>query len=154
MSEANVKLVKQAYDAFLSGDIPGFVELMDEENAFLFRREQEDVIVSPVLASYLLSQVALRRELAAVFAELSRPKGARIALHSAPELVSVDRAVRFEDIESAATRRGEIALGVLLREGSDGELVLNPDCGREWNLGPHDEIVVLETHAERRARLA
>lgn len=30
MSSANVEVVKKAYDAFLSGDIPAFIELMDE----------------------------------------------------------------------------------------------------------------------------
>lgn len=129
-----------------------FVELMDEENVFLFRREPHDVIVSPLLASYLLSQVALRRELAAVFAELSRPRGARIVLHPARELLSVE-AVRFGDVESAAIQRGEIALGFVLHGDSEAGLVLNPDRERDWKLGLHDQVVVLETQIDRRADL-
>ena len=58
------------------------VELMDEENQFLFRQDHEDVIVSPMWVSYLLSQVALRRELAAVFEELSRPWGSQIVFRA------------------------------------------------------------------------
>jgi hypothetical protein len=127
------------------------VELNDEENQFLFRREQEDVIVSPVWVSYLLSQVALRRELAAVFEELSRPWGAQIVFRPAFEALGAKEPVRFEELERAAAARGEIALGLRLRGGPDAGLALNPDRETEWTLADGDEVVVLTSHSDPEA---
>ena len=127
------------------------VELMDEENQFLFQRDQEDVIVSPMWVSYLLSQVALRRELAAVFEELSRPWGAQIVFRPALEVLAVGGPVRFEDLERAAAARGEIALGLRLGRGADAGLALNPDREAEWTLADGDEVVVLTSQADPEA---
>jgi hypothetical protein len=121
---------------------------MDEENEFLFRREHEDVIVSPMLVSYLLSQVALRRELAAIFAELSQPWGAQIVLQPALEYLSTNGPRRFEDLERAAAARGEIALGLRRVQGPDAGLALNPDRDAEWALAPGDEVVILASYAD------
>jgi hypothetical protein len=52
------------------------VELLDPGNVALFRRRRGEVIVSPVILSHMLAQVALRRELRAVFDELFGPGGA------------------------------------------------------------------------------
>jgi hypothetical protein len=125
-----------------------FVELLDEENEFLFRREQEDVIVSPMLVSYMLSQVALRRELAAIFAELSRPWGAQIVLQPALEYLATNGPVRFEELECAAAAGGEIALGLRRTRGADAGLALNPDRDAEWALAPGDEVVILTSYAD------
>ena len=124
------------------------VELMDEENQFLFQRDQEDVIVSPLWVSYLLSQVALRRELGAVFEELSRPWGAQIVFRHAREYETANGAVRFGDLEHAAAARGEIALGLRRGGGADAGLALNPDRQIEWTLADGDEVVVLASHAD------
>jgi hypothetical protein len=125
-----------------------FVELLDEQNEFLFDRVEEDQIVSPALVSYLLSQVSLRRELAAVVAELSRSSGAQIVLRPAAEYPDGGGPVRFEDLEQAAAERGETALG-LRRAGSSGAgLELNPDRELEWTPAPSDEVVILTTYPE------
>jgi hypothetical protein len=127
------------------------VELMDEENQFLFRRDQEDVIVSPMWVSYLLSQVALRRELGPVFAELARTEGTQIAFRPAREYGAANGSVRFGDLEQAAAARGEIALGLRLSRGADAGLALNPDGEAEWILADGDEVVVLPSHADPEA---
>ncbi len=130
------------------------VELLDEENEFLFARGEDDALVSPLLVSYLLSQVALRRELNAVYAELSRSGGAQMAMVPAAELAPGPTAVRFADLERAAAARGEIALGVrraAAAEASEepgGGLELNPDRASTWSFGPGDEVVVLRSSAE------
>jgi len=114
----------------------------------LFRGEPADVIVSPRLVSYLLSQVALRRELAALFGELSRPRGAQIVLRPVQNSVAMDHPVRFDDVDRAAAARGEIALGVRRSEDRRGaNLMLNPDRAMQWTLGPDDAVVVLASHA-------
>jgi hypothetical protein len=125
-----------------------FVELMEEENEFLFRRDQEDVIVSPVVVSYMLSQVALRRELATIFQELFQPWGPQIVLEPAPEYLAKNGPLRFGDLEYAAAARGEIALGLRRTQGPDAGLALNPDRDAEWTLAPGDEVVVLTSYAD------
>jgi hypothetical protein len=122
-----------------------FVELLDEENLFLIERKRADVLVSPTVVSYLLSQVALRRELAAVFSELSRPWGPQIVLQPASDFLATTGPVRFEDLERAADRCGEIALGFQLAQGG---LALNPDRDADWVLEPGDQVVLLTLHAE------
>jgi hypothetical protein len=129
-----------------------FVELMDEENQFLFQGEHVDVIVSPLLVSYLLSQVALRRELAAVFAELSRPRGPHIALELAQEYLATSQPVRFEDLQRVAAARGEIAIGLRRAGSPDGGLALNPDREKTWTLGSDDEMVVLRSDGDLEGR--
>ena len=114
------------------------VELMYEENRFLFAGKREGVIVSATMASYLLSQVSLRRELAAVYAELCRPRGGQLTLQPAA-IYAQGAAARFGDLEKAAFVRGEIAVGVRHR----GQLSLNPDRDLEWRLEPGDQLLVL-----------
>ena len=69
-------------------------------------------MVSPTVISYVVSQVALRRELAGVFWELTRPWGGQILLRPAEEVLAAGGTVRFDDVQRAAAARGEIALGL------------------------------------------
>jgi hypothetical protein len=119
------------------------VELMDRETQSLFRGGHEDVIVSPAVVSYIVSQVALKRELAWVFWELTRPWGGQIELRDAAEYLGESGEIRFEAVQRAASALSEIALG--LRRPRDGEpgLALNPDRDAVWILEPGDEVVVL-----------
>jgi len=123
-----------------------FVELLSDDDLFLFDRAIEDVIVSPTVASFLVSQVALRPQLVGVFHELTKPWGAQIVLHPASEWLRGDATpIRFEDLEHLAAERGQIALGVQI---ANGELQLNPGREVEWALGPADRIVTLATFEE------
>lgn len=130
-------------------DLPDvLIELMDEDNLFMFKEAPEDVIVSPLLVSYMLSQVSLRRELGAVFEELSRPWGAQIMILPARDYVSGNQADSFQDLEDAAAALGEIALGVWCAHGPDAGLALNPDRSKTWTFAADDKVVVLTTYAE------
>jgi hypothetical protein len=121
------------------------VELLGEENLFLFDDKVEDVIVSPLLISYVLSQVALKRELAAVVSEFCRPWGTQVILEPALDLVPTHEPVLFSDIENAAGERGMIALGLQRGSDADARVGLNPDRDAEWKLAPDDRVVVLAT---------
>lgn len=123
------------------------VELLDAGNNALFRRRQGEVIISPVLLSHMLAQVALRRELRAVFDELFGPGGAEIVFRR-PSDYRLSGDVSFDGIRSAASARGEIALGVRPRQGRierSGGIALNPSRERRFELAADDEIVVLTT---------
>lgn len=124
------------------------VELLDAGNNSLFRRRQGEVIISPMILSHMLAQVALRRELRAVFDELFGPGGAEIIFRS-PTQYALSGYVSFGDISAAAHVRGEIALGVRPASGRSkrgGGVALNPDMDRRFELGSDDEIVVLTTY--------
>jgi hypothetical protein len=127
-----------------------FVEILDEENLSLFQDHSEDVIVSPTLVCYLLSQVSLRWELADVFTELFQTWGTKIILQPALHYVRKDDPVRFGDLECAAAARDDIALGLLCPEGPGANLALNPDRDAQWTLAPGDQVVLLT--ADRSAK--
>jgi hypothetical protein len=125
------------------------IELLEPENEYLFRGGAEDVMVSPLVVSYLVSQVALRGELASVFWELTRPWGAQILLRPADAYLGADAALRFADVQRIAAAHGEIALGMRRCPAAGGGLALNPDRDAAWSVEPGDEAVVLTTINEQ-----
>lgn len=136
----------------LPGDGPRpevFVELLEEENESLLEPDEQGVIVSPLIVSYLLSQVSLRQELARLFAELSRPWGTQIDFRPAKEYLPMGDSVGFRDLEDAAAERGEIALGLRRTQGPGAGLLLNPDKSKRWSLASGDEVVVLPSYVDR-----
>jgi hypothetical protein len=124
------------------------IELLDPDNVTLFGDTDDDVIVSSELVSFLLSQVALRHELAAVFCELSRPWGPQILVEPAARYVELDQPVSFDDVDRAAAAKGEIALGLWRGGKRSAGLFLNPDRDAEWQLDETDSVVLLARVAE------
>ena len=133
---------------------PGIlVELLDPENVTLLERGGLEVVVTPLLVSHILSQVALRRELRAVFDELFTAGGAEVVFRSGDGL-GLDPLVGFTDLQRATCARGETLMGVRLKPDSTagsqdfpsgaGGLLLNPPRDLRW---PVDtlELVVLAT---------
>jgi len=121
------------------------IELLDPDNALLFENVSDDVMVSSSIVSFLLSQVALNRELAAVFSELTRPWGPQILLEPVSQYVDITGPLTFEEIDRAAAARGEIALGLKRRAGPDAGLMLSPDRDVGLRLQPEDAVVLLST---------
>jgi len=124
---------------------PGIlVEILDPENRRLLNRGRAEVLVTPLLVSHVLAQVALRRELRAVFDELFTAGGPEISFHAAGAL-GLDGEVSFGDVLRAAAARGQTALGVR----AAGSLpLLNPDRTLRWMAGSLD-VVLLGTPAGR-----
>lgn len=121
------------------------VELLDPGNVGLFRRRAGEVLISPLILSHMMAQVALRRELRSVFDELFGSRGAEIQFRPAREYATAD-ARGFADIRIAAARRGETALGTATpQEGAGGSasmVWLNP--APETPVNPAtDRILVL-----------
>ncbi len=127
------------------------VELLDPGNVPLFDQRAGEVIISPVLLSHMLAQVALRRELRAVFDELFGPGGGEIVFRPASSVGLADRAVRFSEIERVMHASGEIALGVRIASSTKrGGVYLNPSREKEWTLAAGDAVVVLTTYQTSR----
>ncbi len=123
-------------------------ELLDPENVSLLRRGRTEVMVTPILVSHVLSQVALRRELGVVFEELFTAGGAEIVFHP-PSYFGLEGEGGFAAIQEAATARGETALGVRLQEGKEeGRVILNPDRTARWNFTGAMNVVSLATYPE------
>jgi len=119
-------------------------ELLDEENAFLFDVHRDDVIVSSLAASYLISQIALRHELAPVFERMGERHGARIRLRPLQDYGLPAKGFGFEAFQREASRRGQIALGIRKDAGDRAGVWLNPPHDAEWTIEPRDTAIVLE----------
>lgn len=124
------------------------MELSDPDNESLLTLPHSEVMVSPVILSHVLAQVALRRELRVVFDELFTVGGAEILFRS-PAEYGLAGDVDFQGIEQAVADRGEIALGVY-RGAPDTDsdnpgqrLELNPHRTTPLRLAPGDQLVVL-----------
>ena len=117
-----------------------FVEILEEQNRFLFD-DVHDVLVTPLAISYMLSQIALRRELAAIFSELSRVGGPQIMLRPM-QATDHPEPVGFDTLATLAEQRREIAIGVLT---AAGEVHLNPDRGEHLTIRDGDRLVTLTT---------
>lgn len=123
------------------------IELMEPNNADLLPPDQAEVMLGPKLVSHMLAQVALRRELRAVYDELFGPGGAEIFIRPL-EYYSVNPgSTDFSPIQQQIVSYGDIALGVWRHGivGADG-FFLNPPPGEVFDLGDRDELIVLSTY--------
>lgn len=124
------------------------MELLDPDNATLVARSRGELIISPLLLSHLMTQVALRQELQSVFDELFRVGGAEITFR--PVTRYVDSAeLTFGDLEVAVAAVGETALGV--RSRSTGHVELNPPRQKIWRQPAEHDVVALVTTADGHA---
>jgi hypothetical protein len=136
------------------------VELTDADNISLFDNRSGEIIVSPAIVSYMLTRVALRREIDAVFDELFSSGGSEIFfrpiaeydLSELPSQVPDHDLARgdytFVDLQRAAQTRGEIAIGIRRadqRRSPNGGVELNPGRDENLQLNAEDDLVVLAT---------
>ncbi|MDX1597165.1 MAG: ion channel DMI1 [Marinobacter sp.] len=120
------------------------MELSDPDNRHLLSGHQSEMMISPMILSHVLAQVALRRELRVVLDELFTAGGAEIQFRD-PRDYPLPASVDFHLLERILAERGELALGVLRqRAGADGRhLELNPQRKRFLDLQPNDQLVVM-----------
>lgn len=120
------------------------MELSDPDNEALLSLPHSEVLVSPVILSHLLAQVALRRELRVVFDELFTAGGPEILFRQQAEYALAADA-DFHALEQAAAAHGELALG-FYRASPDStgrRLHLNPARSGLLAFQPGDQVVVL-----------
>lgn len=130
------------------GAVPRLVlELLDELNVALIDSERCEHLLSPQVLSHMLAQVALRREMNAIFAELFNSGETEITFRN-PVRYGVEAGVEmsFVDLEALARRHNEVALGHLKhveRAGTHGGVHLNPPRQERWRVESGDQFVVL-----------
>ena len=116
------------------------VDLMDADNVALFEDYDTEVLVTPMIASHVLAQVALRREINVVYEELFAAGGAEICFRLVSDYGIAGQNVSFGQIKEMAACRGEIALGIRLQNGG---VVLNPANDEPYMLSESDDLIVL-----------
>lgn len=136
------------------GQVPEIlVEFLDSENARILGEATEPsdsmeiAFVSPQMLSHLLSHVALRPQLNAVFEQLIGAEGAELDLLD-PEELDLDRSreVTFLEVQEAAASFGCVALGFLSLNGSSPPSVdLNPERDQRWSLKKSLRVIVLKS---------
>ncbi|WP_298449588.1 ion channel DMI1 [uncultured Marinobacter sp.] len=120
------------------------MELSDPDNRQLLYGHQSEVLISPMILSHILAQVALRRELRAVLDELFTVGGGEIQF-SNPDDYPLPASADFHVLEKVLAAEGEVALGVF-RATADARgrhLLLNPPRRQYLELQPGDRLVVL-----------
>jgi hypothetical protein len=128
-----------------SGGPRVIIEVLEEENAALVPlRPGDEMLESPLMTSYGLTQVALRRELRAVFDHLFGPRGPEIVFRPLGVCGLVPGHYSFSALSRALAVRGDLAIGI--RRGTpdgDSTIELNPERSVPLELGPLDSVVVL-----------
>ena len=137
------------------------VELTDADNISLFENRSGEIIVSPVIVSHMLTRVALRRELDAVFDELFSSGGSEIIFRPIAEYDLAETLAQipdhdltggeytFVDLQRAAQTRGEIAIGIRRADqerSPHGGVELNPGRDENLQLNVEDDLIVLATN--------
>ena len=118
------------------------MELLDPDNATLVARSRGELIISPLVLSHLMTQVALWPELQVVFDELITFGGADITFRPLTEYTD-SATVSFDELEASAAAREETALGVRTR--STGQVEINPSKQATWDEPADRELVTLVT---------
>lgn len=131
---------------------PGvLLELLDPQNVELLERGEGEVLVSPLILSHMLGQVALRRELRAVFDELFTAGGPEISFRPPRRYGLAEPGVTFAEVRRAASARGETALGIRISREGPHPVRLNPAADSRWDLSGDAAIVTVVTYAARPA---
>lgn len=124
-------------------------EMLDSRNRALADvTRADDFIVSNLIDSRLLAQIAENKHLASVFREIFDADGSEIYIKPAEQYISPGTAVTFATVVASALRRGETAIGYRLRaHASDPSraygVLINPAKSHPITLNAGDRVIVL-----------
>jgi len=120
------------------------MELSDPDNRDLLLGHQSEMMISPMIVSHVLAQVALRRELRVVLDELFTVDGAEIQFRD-PQDYPLPASADFQVLEKVVAARGEVALGIWRNQANaqGRRVTLNPPRDGYLDLGPEDRLIVL-----------
>ncbi|MDY6969634.1 MAG: hypothetical protein SVR08_13395 [Spirochaetota bacterium] len=122
------------------------VELLEPNNAALLQNKNCELIVSSLIISYLLSQIALRKSLKPIYDSLFEAGDADIFFRSAGYFNMTGKEFTFWEIEMLIGMKNETAIGIQINSGKEiGKPILNPAKDSLWNLSKDDNIIVLSS---------
>lgn len=151
-ADARTIVGKILLDEILDGEQnqPHFlVDLANPGNSMLLKKSYTEMIISPIILSHLLAQVALRRELQSIYTELFTVGGAEIEFKSLEHYGLDPGNYTFGEIEQATALMGETALGVFKNKKNgdlENKLILNPPKHDHLTITEKDEFIVLMTY--------
>lgn len=119
--------------------IPVLVELAEPENEKLFSKRLGETIISPMVISYILGNVALRPELNLVFDSLFNAGGADITFKNSADFELTGKR-KFSEISEVLRSYSMIAIGMF--DVSEKKIFLNPKEKDVFDLD-HDFKVIL-----------
>ncbi|EBA01656.1 CASTOR/POLLUX-related putative ion channel [Marinobacter sp. ELB17] len=120
------------------------MELSDPDNSHLLYNHGSEMLISPMILSHVLAQVALRRELRVVLDELFTVGGAEFQFRD-PGDYTLPASVDFQLLERTLAKEGEIALGIYRNQpdAKGRHLMLNPPRRDYLDVKPGDRLVIL-----------
>ncbi|SET56790.1 Trk K+ transport system, NAD-binding component [Marinobacter segnicrescens] len=120
------------------------MELSDPDNRQLLYGHQSEMMISSMILSHVLAQVALRRELRVVLDELFTVGGPEIQFRD-PSDYPLPASADFLLLEKTLAAEGEVALGIYRKQADERghRLQLNPPRRDYLELTPGDRLVVL-----------
>ncbi|MGC8120607.1 CASTOR/POLLUX-related putative ion channel [Marinobacter sp. VGCF2001] len=120
------------------------MELSDPDNRHLLYGHQSEMMISPMILSHVLAQVALRRELRVVLDELFTVGGAEIQFRH-PQDYPLPASADFHVLEKIVAEQGDIALGVFRAQADPRgrHLQMNLPRDQYLDLKEGDQLLVL-----------
>jgi hypothetical protein len=120
------------------------LDLSDPDNETLLVTNRSETLVSPLILSHIMAQVALRRELRLVLDDLLTPGGGEIMFRD-PGEYGIGSRQDFGRIEQVVAEHGETALGLYTAQPDQrgSRLRLNPDREHTIAFREGDQLVVL-----------
>lgn len=126
------------------------LELSDPDNEPLVLRNNSETIISPLILSHVLGQVALRPELRAVFDDIFTVGGAEIVFRE-PSDYGLPQSLAYWRLEASVASYGETALGIYRAIPAENgkHLLLNPLRDIAITLNQGDQIVAITRAASK-----
>jgi len=127
------------------------VELLEDDSEPMLGSARDEVIIGPQLISHMLSNVALRRELAPVFGDIFTPGGAEVEFARPARYGIAPGDAPFDALADAVAAQGDVLLGVMhtrFAHTDTGGIVLNPERDEDVTIEKGDRLVVV-TLADR-----
>ncbi len=118
------------------------IELMDSDNSHIIKNPEVEIVVTPILISHTLAQVALKKELRLIYDELFSSKGPKVHIVSSTSYNLSDKTMSFREIEKAVCLYNNIALGIFTK---NRETIINPPKDSEWYCDESISIISLQT---------
>lgn len=123
-----------------------FIELADPSNESMMKRFNRDVIVSPMILSHMLTQVALQRELFAIYDQLFTIGGPEITFRDPAEYGIDTNEISFAEVEHYASIHQETAIGLYTSGGKlldDDFHLMNPPRDYKIQLDRGIQVIVI-----------
>ena len=122
------------------------LDIRDRDLAEVARAD--DYIVSPRLASLMLSQISENKELSPVLGDILDEQGCEIYLKPAEDYVSLGEVLDFYTVVESARRRGQVAIGYrIARQAKEARasygVVVNPDKSKSLAFAEGDRVIVV-----------